>query len=234
MSEEINDKNSKKKAGERMRKIRKIVDLSHQLQNGTVVYPGDPEPDITVATTLEVEGYNLSNVHIGSQSGSHVDAPYHFRNDGLTIDKIDLSYCMGNAVVIDVSNKQEQEEITLAEVQRYETQIQKADIVMFRTDWYRFAGEEKFFLHPYLSKEAGEYLLANGIKTVAIDAINIDKTGGTAFPIHDMYADESGLIAENLAHFDEIDFAEPFVIFLPLRLVGVDGSPVRAVAVEFE
>jgi len=41
------------------------------------------------------------------------------------------------------------------------------------------------------------------------------------------------LIAENLAHFDEIDFSEPFVIFLPLKLVGVDGSPVRAVAVEF-
>lgn len=217
-----------------MKKIKKIVDLSHPLQNGTVVYPGDPKPDITVATTLEAEGYNLSNVHIGSQSGSHVDAPYHFRNEGLTIDKMDLSYCMGNAVVIDVSYKKEQEEITLAEVLQYEKQIQEADVVLFRTDWYRFVGEEKFFLHPYLSKEAGEYLLANSIKTVAIDAINIDKTGGTEFPIHDMYADASGLIAENLAHFDEIDFAEPFVIFLPLKLVGVDGSPVRAVAVEFE
>lgn len=210
------------------------MDLSHPLQNGTVVYPGDPEPDITVATTLEIEGYNLSNVHIGSQSGSHVDAPYHFCNEGITIDKMDLGYCMGNALVIDASYKKEQEEITLAEVQQYETQIKEVDMVLFRTDWYRFVGEEKFFLHPYLSKEAGEYLLANGIKTVAIDAINIDKTGGTVFPIHDMYAAESGLIAENLANFDEIDFPEPFVIFLPLRLVGVDGSPVRAAAVEFE
>lgn len=216
-----------------MKKIYKIVDLSHPLQNGTVVYPGDPEPEITVATTLEKEGYNLSKVHIGSQSGSHVDAPYHFRNEGITIDRMDLSYCMGNAVVIDVSYKKEQEAITLAEVQQYEAQIKEADIVLFRTDWYRFAGEEVFFHHPYLSKEAGEYLLANGIETVAIDAINIDKTGGTEFPIHDMYADANGLIAENLAHFDDIDFAEPFVIFLPLKLTGVDGSPVRAVAVAF-
>lgn len=216
-----------------MKKIKKIVDLSHPLQNGTVVYPGDPEPDITVATTLEAEGYNLSNVHIGSQSGSHVDAPYHFCNEGTTIDKMDLSYCMGNALVIDASYKKAQEEITLAEVRQYEPQLKKADMVLFRTDWYRFAGEEKFFLHPYLSKEAGEYLLANGIKTVAIDAINIDKTGGTEFPIHDMYAAEGGLIAENLANFDKIDFAEPFVIFLPLKLVGVDGSPVRAAAVDF-
>ena len=122
---------------------------------------------------------------------------------------------------------------TLEQDQTYEKEIEKADIVLFRTDWYRYAGEEKFFLHPYVSKEVGEYLLAHGIKTLAIDAINADKTGGTQFPIHDMYADNSGLIAENLAHFDEIDFSEPFVIFLPLKLVGVDGSPVRAVAVEF-
>ena len=127
-----------------MKKIHKIIDLSHPLQNGTVVYPGDPKPDITVATTLEKEGYNLSNVHIGSQSGSHVDAPYHFRNDGLTINQMDLRYCMGNAVVIDVSYKKEQEEITLLEVQPYEKEIEKADIVLFRTDWYRYAGEEKF------------------------------------------------------------------------------------------
>ncbi|MDD3339927.1 MAG: hypothetical protein PHS82_13850 [Lachnospiraceae bacterium] len=46
-----------------------------------------------------------------------------------------------------------------------------------------------------------------------------------------MYADAGGLIAENLAHFNDIDFDNPFVVFLPLKLVGVDGSPVRAVAI---
>lgn len=217
-----------------MMKIRKIVDLSHELKNGTVVYPGDPIVDISVATALEQDGYNLSNVHIGTQSGSHVDAPYHFRNGGKTIDQMALSYCMGNAYLIDVSYKKEEESITLEEVKQHEAAIKTADIVMFRTDWYQYAGEEKFFHHPYLSKEAGEYLLSIGIKTVATDAINLDATGGTEFPLHDMYADEGGLIAENLAHFDDIDFAEPFVCFLPLHLVGVDGSPIRAVAIDFE
>lgn len=216
-----------------MQKIKKIVDLSHELRNGTVVYPGDPVVDITVATTKEADGYNLSNVHIGSQSGSHVDAPYHFKSDAKTVDRMELSYFMGNALVIDASYKKEREAITLEEVKQYEDQIRQVDIVMFRTDWYRYEGEERFFDHPYLSKEAGEYLLASGIRTLAIDAINLDETGGTQFPVHEMYARESGLIAENLAHFDEIDFAEPFVIFLPLKLTGVDGSPVRAVAVDF-
>ena len=197
-----------------MQKIKKIVDLSHELKNGTVVYPGDPVVDITVATVKEKDGYNLSNVHIGSQSGSHVDAPYHFKNDGLTVDRMELSYFMGNALVIDASDK--------------------GDIVLFRTDWYQYEGQDKFFRHPYLSAEAGAYLLDRGIQTLAIDAINLDRTGGTKFPVHEMYAEAGGLIAENLAHFDKIEFDEPIVIFLPLKLTGVDGSPVRAAAVSFE
>ena len=217
-----------------MQKIKKIVDLSHELKNGTVVYPGDPVVDITVATVKEKDGYNLSNVHIGSQSGSHVDAPYHFKNDGLTVDRMELSYFMGNALVIDASDKGEFEEITLEDVKKYDRQMEKADIVLFRTDWYRYEGQDKFFRHPYLSAEAGAYLLDRGIQTLTIDAINLDRTGGTKFPVHEMYAEAGGLIAENLAHFDKIEFDEPFVIFLPLKLTGVDGSPVRAAAVSFE
>ena len=217
-----------------MQKVKKIVDLSHVLNNSTVVYPGDPEPDITVATTLEKEGYNLSNVFLGSQTGSHVDSPRHFSNEGITVDKMDLKYFCGNALVIDVSYKKPNEVITLEEVKAHEEEIKRADIVMFRTDWHKYEKEPVFMEHPYLSKEAGEYLLSMGIMTVCTDAINLDSTGGTEFPIHDMYSENSGLIAENLAHFDDIDFPDPFVCFFPLKLEGVDGSPVRAVAIQFE
>ena len=104
-------------------KIEKIVDLSHPITNDTKVYPGDPEPNITVATTKENEGYNLFNVFLGSQSGSHVDAPYHFDSKGKTIDKMDLSYFMGKALIIDVSYKKSEEEISLDEVKKYEENI---------------------------------------------------------------------------------------------------------------
>jgi len=215
-------------------KIEKIVDLSHPITNDTKVYPGDPEPNITVATTKENEGYNLFNVFLGSQSGSHVDAPYHFDSKGKTIDKMDLSYFMGKALIIDVSYKKSEEEISLDEVKKYEEKIKNSDIVLFRTDWYKKEKTDEFYEHPFLSKEAGEYLLSLDIKTLGIDTINLDNSGGTEFPIHDMYAENEGLIAENLAFFDKVDFEEPFVMFLPLRLIGCDGSPVRAVAVEFK
>lgn len=213
--------------------VKKIVDLSHPLTAQTPVYPGDPVPEITVATTIQNEGYNLFRVILGSQTGSHVDAPYHFSNQGATVDKMDLTHFIGNGLIIDVSYKKSQEQISLAEIKRYEKQIETVQIVLFRTDWYKKAGTEEFFAHPFLSKEGGEYLLSKGIKTAGIDAINLDHTGGTEFPIHDMYSAAGGIIAENLAYLDRVDFANPFIIFLPLRLIGCDGSPVRAVAVDF-
>ena len=216
-----------------MTKIRKIVDLSHALTANTPVYPGDPVPNFTVATTIENEGYNLFNVILGSQTGSHVDAPYHFSNQGATVDKMDLSYFMGNGLIIDVSYKKSKEEITLKEIIEYEKQIGEADIVLFKTNWYKKAGTDEFYDHPFLSKEGGEYLLSKGIKTAGIDAINLDHTGGKDFPIHDMYSAAGGIIAENLANLDLVDFDSPFIIFLPLKLIGCDGSPVRAVAVNF-
>jgi kynurenine formamidase len=212
-----------------MPQIKKIVDLSHPLTANTPVYPGDPVPAFSVATTIEKEGYNLFNVILGSQSGSHVDAPYHFSNTGATIDKMDLGYFMGNGLIIDVTHKKNKEEITLEEIKQYEKQIERAHIVLFKTNWYKKAGTQEFFDHPFLSKAAGEYLLSKGIKTVGIDTINLDNTGGTEFPIHDMFSAANGIIAENM---DSVDFDSPFIIFLPLKLIGCDGSPVRAVAVE--
>jgi kynurenine formamidase len=217
-----------------MVKIRKIVDLSHTLTADTPVYPGDPVPGFSVATTIKNEGYNLFKVVLGSQTGSHVDAPYHFSNQGATIEKMDLKCFMGNGLIIDVSHKKAKEEITLEEIRKYEKAIEKADIVLFKTNWYKKAGTDEFYDHPFLSKAGGEYLLSKGIRTAGIDAINLDNTGGTEFPIHDMYSEAGGIIAENLANLDSVDFESPFIIFLPLKLAGCDGSPVRAAAVDFD
>ena len=216
-----------------MLQIKKIVDLSHALTIETPVYPGDPIPDFSVATTVENEGYNLFNVMLGSQTGSHVDAPYHFSNQGATVDKMDLKFFMGNGLIIDVTHKKSKDEISVEEISAYGKKIEEADIVLFKTNWYKKVGTDEFYDHPFLSKEGGEYLLSKGIMTVGIDAINLDNTEGAEFPVHDMYSQAGGIIAENLANLDLVDFLSPYFIFLPLKLIGCDGSPVRAVAVDF-
>jgi kynurenine formamidase len=215
-------------------KIKKFVDLSWDITEQTPIYPGDPEPKISVATTLESDGYNLSSVYIGTQTGTHVDAPYHFSNEGDTIEKMELDFFFGEAVVIRVTDKKPNEKITMNDVMPYDEKIRKGTIVLFNTNWYKKVGAEEFFKHPYVSLEVAEYLVNKGVRFLCIDTINADQTGGTEFPVHDLFAEKRLMIGENWAYFDRIDFDNVFVAAFPLKIVGTDGSPVRAVAMEIE
>jgi kynurenine formamidase len=212
--------------------VKKFVDLSWDLTEKTPIYPGDPEPKIETATTIEHEGYNLSGVFMGTQTGTHVDAPYHFSNDGDTIDKMELDYFFGRAVVVRVTDKKAEEEIILKDVLPYAGKILPGTIVLFNTNWYRKVGTDEFFAHPYLAGETAEWLIEKGVRFICIDTINADKTGGTEFPVHDLFSAKRLMIGENMAYFDKIDFDNIVVAAFPLKIVGTDGSPVRAVAME--
>ena len=215
-------------------KIKKFVDLSWDVTDKTPIYPGDPEPKISVATTLENEGYNLSGVFLGTQTGTHVDAPYHFSDSGDTIEKMELGFFFGEAVVVRVTGKKANEEITMEDIMPYEEKIKEGTIVLFNTNWYKKIGTEDFFSHPYVSGEVAQYLVAKGVKFLCIDTINADQTGGTEFPVHDLFSEKRLMIGENWAYFDHIDFDNVVVAAFPLKIVGTDGSPVRAVAMEIE
>lgn len=218
-----------------MFKVKKIVDLSWEVTKDTPIYPGDPEPSITVATTLEKEGYNLFTVVTGTQTGTHVDAPYHFSNGGATIDQMELDFFIGEAVVIRVTDKKADEQITMADVRPYADKIKPGMIVLFNTNWYKKLGSEEFFHHPYLAGEVAEFLVEKGVRFVCSDTINVDQTGGTEFPVHDLFSEKRLMIGENWAYFDKIDFEENLVVAaFPMKLVGCDGSPVRAVAMQIE
>ena len=59
-------------------RVQRVIDLSVPVDDSTVVYPGDPAPRFEVFSTIEAQGFNLLAIHLGSQSGTHVDAPFHF------------------------------------------------------------------------------------------------------------------------------------------------------------
>lgn len=217
-----------------MHKIKKIVDLSWEFTADTPIYPGDPEPSVTVATTLENEGYNLSTLVMGTQTGSHVDAPYHFSNEGATIDQMELDFFLGDAIVVRVTDKKAEEAITMEDIEPYKEQITPGKIVLFNTNWYKKRGTEEFFHHPYVNGEVAHYLVEQGVRFIGIDTINADQTGGTEFPVHDLFSEKRLMIVENWAYFDRIDFENPYIIAIPMKVVGCDGSPVRAIAVEWE
>ena len=80
-----------------------IVDLSHILLTDLQVYPGDPKVEIKPALTIEDDFVNVLTVNMGSQSGTHVDSPFHVLADGKRLNEVDLSNFIGIGAVIDAT-----------------------------------------------------------------------------------------------------------------------------------
>jgi kynurenine formamidase len=219
-------------------RVVRTVDLSVPLAEDTPVYPGDPVPRIRPASTIAGEGFNLLSVSMGSQTGTHVDAPYHFADDGARVDELDLSLFVGPGVVVDVRGHQARQPIRWAAFSPYADRLGPGVVLLLHTGWSRHHGTDRYYDHPYLDAGACERLLALGVRTFLLDAVNIDETPddahpGAGFPVHHLIAAAGGVIGENLRNLEQIDF-DPFVSCLPLRLRGGDGAPVRAVALQLE
>jgi kynurenine formamidase len=220
-----------------MTRIRRVVDLSHPVDDDTPVYPGDPVPRFTPAATIGRDGYNVLHVQMGSQTGTHLDAPYHFLEDGRRVDDLDLDQLCAPAVVVDVRGKGAREAITWADLERDAGDLRPGVILVLHTGWSRYWGSDTYADHPFLDGAAARQVVERGGRTVAIDAMSLDETADThehpsGFAAHFAVLGAGGAIAENLTNLEAVDFPDPVVSILPIRFRGADGAPVRAVALE--
>jgi len=152
------------------------------VDSSTVVYPGDPVPRFEVHSTIEREGFNLLEIHLGSQSGTHVDAPYHFEPDGLRVDEIPPDRFVGPGVVVDGSGLGARGVIDWEHVEPVADRLGPGVIVLLRTGWGRHYGTSTYFEHPYLGADACQRMLDLGVRTFCIEAINIDETPDEEHP----------------------------------------------------
>ena len=220
-------------------RVAKIVDLSLLLDPDTQVYPGDPQPRFSVATTIAGEGYNLLALQLGSQSGTHVDSPYHFLDAGPVLEGCPLSLFVGRGVVADVRGHGDREPIGWEELEPYSAKLDTGVILALRTGWSdEHYGTERYFDHPFMSADACERLIRLGVRTFLTDCINLDETvidtdEAPSFPCHDQIAAAGGIISENITNLGAIDFEDPLLTLFPIRLGGdADGAPCRAVALQ--
>jgi kynurenine formamidase len=213
--------------------VRRAVDLSVPLDAGTVVYPGDPPVRVAPAATIDRDGYNLLAVHLGSQSGTHCDAPYHFHAGGVRSDELDLRLFAGPGVLVDVRGRPDRHPIGVADLGPLDG-VGPGTLVVLHTGWSAHYGTPRYDDHPFLAADACRALLDRGVRTIGLDTPNIDAPADTRFPCHHLIAAAGGVIVENLTNLAAVDFPDPFLSVLPLRLTGADGAPVRAVALQLD
>jgi kynurenine formamidase len=227
-----------------------IIDLSHNLNSQTIVYPGDPEFSSCPHLTLSADGVRVVKLTLGSHTGTHIDAPSHFVKDGKSIDEIPLNNLVGPAVVVDLTKTghrgrdlEKRELIKLDDLLPYEGQIIRlvgageSVIVLLHTGWPKYWGKEEYVDHPYLSPDAAQWLINLGIQVLGVDTFSPDETiinheddSEPSFAAHHIVLGQDKIIAENLKDLDMLLDDEWIISLLPLKLDASDGSPVRACA----
>ncbi len=204
-------------------------DLSHLIENGMTYFPGDPEPRITPADATPP--WRVSQLHIGTHTGTHIDAASHFVPQGKTIAQYPLERFLVPGIVVPVQAHEDDEPIGVDAFDTYLSALPAHGSLLIRTGWDQYWNTDRYLRHPYLTREATELLVRAGVSLVGIDALNVDSTVQETDHAHATLLGNDVLIVENLRGLHQL---LPGVVyqcaFLPLALSGLDGSPVRAIA----
>ena len=214
------------------------VDLSHPVTTGMQVFPGDPEVFLANAASVETDGFQVASLHLGSHSGTHLDAPLHTVPGGAGVDTIPLETLMGRARIVRVPAAAAGGHgcIRWQDIAGGMEDLMPGTVVLLNTGWSAHFNTPRYLQHPFFEAEIARRLLAAGVRTVGVDTLNPDPTpvpgssGPVALPFHEVFLGAGGSIIENLTNLDAVTWTDPWFSALPLRLAGMDGSPVRAAA----
>lgn len=210
-----------------------FFDLSHPITTGLPVYPGDPAVSVAPALSLADDGAAVSYLQFGSHTGTHLDAPSHAVAGGRTVDRLDLDHLHGEAYILHV-RETEMSSLAARTIQREDLAHlpeRLPSIVCIATGWDRYFHDSLREHHPCIDPSLTRELWARDARVLGVDTLSPDPTAGNTgqFPVHDFWLGNEGVIVENLQGLTALpDRVE--MSMLPLKLVGVDGSPVRAVA----
>jgi arylformamidase len=207
----------------------RIYDISVPVKTGGLVYPGNPEIAIELQQAVaRGAGANVSSIHFGSHTGTHVDAARHFFDDGEPVDKIDLDVLIGSCVVLSFDDSITA--VTASDLEKHD--LRDHSRVLLKTRNSSFISAPDFHRdYTYLAPDGAEYLVQSGVKLVGIDYLSIEQFHSGHHKTHRTLLGANVVIVEGLS-LGAVGTGEYDFICLPLRLEGVDGAPARAVLIE--
>lgn len=208
----------------------RIYDVSLPLVSGGLVYPGNPPISITPEQAVsQGASANVSRVEFGSHTGTHVDAPKHFFDDGAGVDSIALEVLMGPARLLAFSDTVTS--ISEAELAAHDlTGVARVLLKTRNSKWLATGSREFHSDYTYLAPDGAEYLARLGVRLVGVDYLSVEQFHSGHHRTHRTLFEQGIVIVEGLL-LSEPPAGDYHFRCLPLRLVGLDGAPARAVVV---
>jgi len=201
----------------------RIHDISVPLSAELQLYPGDPPVVITSWNSIaDGDGANISRITLSTHSGTHIDPPRHYNDNGKSVDQLPLELLIGKALVVEL--------LGVKEIGRKELEhlrIKGVERLLLKTDSSKLWNQPEFSDdYTALSVEAARYLVEAGVKLIGIDYLSIESFDGTG-DVHRMLLDNDVLVLEGI-NLTDVAPGEYELICLPLKVKGGDGAPVRA------
>lgn len=210
----------------------KSLDLTMPFSEKTIPVPGHPCPRLEPLTTLEQDGVRNTLMTISIHTGTHIDAPSHFIEDGATIDEIPIERFRRPGVCLDLRElARPGEPVTLEHLERAGFDASKVGgtILMLATGWSDEAwqSERLYGANPFLAQDAASALAEAAPSALGLD-FAVDDT--KPWPNHTILLGAEVLLIENLMRLPELPEDDFEVTAYPLKLVGQNGGPTRVVA----
>lgn len=208
-----------------------IHELSRLIFGDMPVYPGEPQPEFKPYLTIGTDKVNVSQLRLGSHTGTHVDAPKHFFSEGDSVDKITPETFIGEAVILDMSYKETGQGITDADLDSYSNSVNARDIILIYTGYDPLQEQNNSWKNfSYLEASAARWIVNRKVKCLGIDTFSVEKYGFDEGTVHKtLLAKEIGIIEGLSQELKNFVGKRMFLVCLPLLLKGIDGSPARAI-----
>ena len=203
----------------------KVIDITKTISHDTPTFPGDIPPIITEhkSSSVNGDGVFVSDIHLTTHSGTHIDAPAHIKLGGLGMSSFPVGFIEGNARVVDIAWLKKFETIT----------NQPKEIANLGRDLRMliFASNSKSKVFPRLQPWLVDYLKHSGVGIIATDLLSIDRIDDKFLYNHKLILGKNIWVAENL-DLSNIEHGYYRYIFAPLKTAANDGAPARALLIK--
>jgi arylformamidase len=208
-----------------MARVPKLLDVSVPLTPGMPTYPGNPEFELLPVKRIADGGSsNVTRLAMGTHTGTHVDAPKHFFDEGPGVDGLALNLLLGRARVVEIARRggiaaDDLEAAGLREDLR--VLLKTSNSALWNAPGFRND-------YTHLTESAAQYLVDQGVKLVGIDYLSVEQFKKPGAPAHRALLSAGVVIIEGL-NLGEADPGIYEMYCLPLLIPGADGAPARVV-----
>lgn len=221
----------------------RVVDLTHAYDGQFPTFDGTPGIEYEWAVKFEDSGYQLHKLTIFEHTGTHIDAPFHFSEDGASVDQLDVQKLVAPLVIIDITERAAEDANSAVEASDIEAwisangDIPAGAVVALRSGWAKKVNQAAFrnddagnFAFPGFAKSATDLLLELDAAAIGVDTLSLDPGNSPDFAVHNSWLPAGRYGIEGLNNLEELPVKGATIVVGAPTHRGGTGGPARVLA----